>query len=85
MTNNKIFNEIFFDGNNPNLLRDLMLEYGDSEFPFYGTNEDGEDIEIHICKTGIIYKTCQSNGWVRVNHYDEEGLPAGETFEGKWK
>lgn len=78
-------NEIFFDGNNPKLIRSLMEQHGDSEFPYYGTNEDGEDVETHIGKSSVIHKTYQSNGWVRVNHYDENGLPSGETFEGRWK
>jgi hypothetical protein len=78
-------NEVFFDGNDPKLLRNLMEQHGTSEFPFYGKNEDGEDIEIHICKTSIILKTNQHNGWLRVNYFDESGLPAGETFEGRWR
>lgn len=78
-------NEIYFDGNNPKLIRSLMEEHGDSKFPYYGKNEDGEDIEIHICKTSIIHKTYQNNGWVRANYYDENGYPNGEMFEGRWK
>lgn len=78
-------NEIYFDGNNPELIRSLMEQYGDSIFPFFGTNSEGEDIEIHICKTSIIHKTYQKNGWVRANHFDENGLPSGEIFEGRWK
>lgn len=78
-------NKIFFDNNNPKLIRNLMEKYGDSKFPFYGKNENGEDIEIHIGKTDVIYKTYQNNGWIRVNYYDENGLPNGETFDGRWK
>ena len=77
-------NKIVFDGNNPGALHTLM-ECENSKFPHYGKNENGEDIEIHISKTSIIYKTYQSNGWLRVNYYDENGLPNGETFEGRWK
>lgn len=76
--------EIQFDSNNPQLLRTLMKEYGSSRFPFYGKNDEGEDIEIHISKDSIIYKTYQNNRWLRVNHFDSEGYPAGETFEGRW-
>ena len=78
-------NEVFFDSNNPKLIRELMEQHGDSRFPFYGKNDEGEDIEIHISKTSIIHKTYQRNGWVRANHYDDQGLPAGEIFEGRWK
>lgn len=77
-------NEIQFDSNDPKLLRTLMKEHGSSRFPFYGKNDEGEDIEIHISKNSIIYKTYQSNGWLRANHYDADGYPAGETFEGRW-
>jgi len=76
---------IFFDSNNPKLICKLMEEYGESTFPFFGTNEEGEDIELHISKTSLIYKTYQTNGWVRLNYFDENGAPAGETFDGKWK
>ena len=76
--------EIVFDGNNPELICKLMEEHGDSTFPFYGTNDLGEEIEIHIAKTSVIHKTYQKNGWVRLNYYDEHGLPAGEMFDGKW-
>lgn len=78
-------NEIFFDGLDAELIRSLMEEYGDSKFPFYGTNEDGEEVEIHIAKTSVVHKTFQKNGWVRVNYYDEYGYPEGEMFEGRWK
>ena len=77
-------NSIYFDSNNPKLLRSLMKEHGNSIFPFYGKNEDGEDIEIHIAESSIIHKTYQKNGWLRANYFDENGLPDGEIFEGKW-
>lgn len=75
---------ICFDGNNPKLLRSLMEKHGNSKFPFYGENEDGERVEIHIGKSNIVYKTYQKNGWLRANYFDENGLPDGEIFEGKW-
>lgn len=78
-------NCIVFDGNNPELIRNLMEQYGDSKFPYHGINEDGEDIEIHICKSSVVHKTYQNNGWLRVNYYDKNGLPNGEMFDGRWK
>lgn len=77
--------EMFFDGNNPELICNLMEQHGNSASPFYGKNEDGEDVEIHIGNTSVVYKTYQSNGWVRVNYYDKNGLPNGEMFDGRWK
>ena len=72
---------IIFDSSNPELIRNLMEQYGNSEYPYHGKNEDGQDVEIHIGKTSVIYKTFQSNGWVRVNYFDENGYPDGETFD----
>lgn len=78
-------NQVQFDSNNPGLIRNLMKEYGNSDSPFFGKNDEGEDIEIHISKDSIIYKTYQSNGWLRVNYFDSDGYPAGETFDGRWR
>ena len=61
----------------------LMKEFGDSKQAFSGINEDGEAVLISIAKDSIVVKTNQSNGWVRVNYYDENGNPEGETFEGR--
>lgn len=60
-----------------------MKEFGDSKQAFSGINEDGEAILISIAKDSIVIKTNQSNGWVRVNYYDENENPEGETFEGR--
>jgi len=76
--------QLKFDSDNPSMLRNLMKEYGDIEYPLFGKNDQGEDTEIHISKDSIIYKTYQSNGWLRVNYYGEDGYPEGESFEGKW-
>lgn len=49
-----------------------------------GTNSDGETVLVSISPTLMTLTTFQGNGWVRVNWYDANGLPAGETFDGKW-
>ena len=49
-----------------------------------GRNADGESVLVAISLSGIKVSTNQKNGWVRVNYYDAEGLPSGETFDGKW-
>lgn len=75
-----------FDSTDPKLLRELIREYGNSKSMFTGTNEDGERMTISIdTENGIVTNTFQSNGWVRVNYYGSDGLPEGETFDGKWK
>jgi len=63
----------------------LMERYGGSRFPYSGVNEDGEQVLVSISTDSIVINTFQSNGWVRVNYYDAEGLPDGETFDGHWK
>ena len=65
--------------------KQLMKEYGDSDSAFLGHNEGGELVEMSVCPDEIIVRTFQDNGWVRVNYYDENGLPNGETFDGKWE
>lgn len=65
--------------------KQIMKEYGNSESAFLGHNEDRELVEISVHPDEIIVKTYQENGWLRVNYYDENGLPNGETFEGKWE
>ena len=75
-----------FDSTDPKLLRELIREYGDSNTLFSGTNEEGERMTVSIdTEHGIVTNTFQSNGWVRVNYYGTDGLPEGETFDGKWK
>ena len=76
-------NELSKDFNNRETRILLMKEFGDSKQAFSGINEDGEAILISIAKDSIVVKTNQSNGWVRVNYYDENGNHEGETFEGR--
>lgn len=62
----------------------LMDEYSDSEFPFHGTNSEGEDITIHITHEAIVTVTYQANGWIRENHYRRSDYTTEELFTGKW-
>ena len=63
----------------------LIEKYGDSKSMFSGENADGETVEVSIDKeNGIILKTNQHNGWIRVNYYDKDGTAAGESCDGKW-
>lgn len=66
-------NELVKDFNNRETRVLLMKEFGDSNQAFSGINEDGEVILISIAKDSIVIRTNQSNGWVRVNYYDENG------------
>jgi len=75
-----------FDSANPKLLRELIEKYGNSSTMFLGTNSEGERMTISIdTNEGIVTSTYQNNGWVRVNYYDTDGYPAGETFDGRWQ
>ena len=85
MGSNQIPNDLSKNFGDIACRRKMMELYGDSTFPFSGTNEDGEDVLVSISKTGIVVSTNQSNGWVRVNYYDQDGFPAGETYDGRWK
>lgn len=78
-------NQLYFNPSDPYQLCALMRDFGDSKFPFSGTNEDGEDIDLHISKDSIVCKTYQNNGWIRANYYDEDGICIEEMFEGKWQ
>jgi len=71
--------------NTPEGRRELMKVYGNSAFPYGGHNADGEAVLVSILPNEITVRTNQSNGWVRVNYYDENGLNAGETFDGRWR
>lgn len=63
----------------------LIEQYGDSNTLFSGRNSDGEMVCVSFDKeAGIVLKTSQQNGWVRVNYYDNDGWPAGQTFEERW-
>jgi hypothetical protein len=64
--------------------KELMQKYGKGSWPYDGVNEDGEQVMVSISTDSIVVKTYQRNGWTRVNYYDEEGYPDGETFEGRW-
>ena len=58
--------------------------YGDSEFPFFGENQNGESITVSVFMDRIVVNTEQSNGFVRVNTYWTDGT-IEEMFNGKWK
>lgn len=41
--------------------------------PFFGTNENGENVIIEVVKDSVTVKTFQSNGWERINTYYRDG------------
>ena len=61
----------------------LMDKHGDSKFPLFGENEDGESVIISICHDSVTVETFQSNGWLRKNIYNRDGTTE-ELFDGKW-
>lgn len=77
---------IKIDFGNPASICEAIEKYGDLPDMLFAKNEDGEDQQISIStSSGIVLRTHQKNGWVRVNYYDIRGLPEGETFDGRWK
>lgn len=65
-------------------LRRIMDEHGDSEVPFFGDNENLEEVMVSVAKDRIDVVTFQNNGWTRRNVYWCDGTRE-ELFEGKWK
>lgn len=65
--------------------REIIKEYQNANTTFSGNNENGEKVELHVSENGIILKTYQENGYVRVNYYNAEEFEEGESFEGRWK
>jgi len=65
--------------------RFMIREYGESKSMYSGNNELGERVYLSIAPNGMVLKTEQDNGWLRVNYYDENGFSTGETFEGRWR
>lgn len=75
------------DPNDYNGLLEIMKNYGDSEFPFSGKNEKGEETETHVCSDSITVITYQKNGWIRRNVYtnSDGDIISEELFDGKYE
>lgn len=64
----------------------LIELFGDENNTFLGCNADGEDVSISFdTEDGIVLRTNQENGHVRVSYYNKRGFAEGETFDGMWK
>lgn len=59
---------------------DLMDNFGDSKYPFSGTNSDGERTLTSISRDNITMMTMQHNGWCRTNILNRDGT-CKELFE----
>ena len=82
----EIMNELAHDFENVESRRKLVELFGDENDTFFGKNVDGEDVAISFdTEAGMVLKTNQKNGWVRVNYYDKDGNLEGETFDGRWQ
>jgi hypothetical protein len=52
---------------------------------YFGKNVEGESIMILLDKEeGFELHTDQSNGWTRINDYNEDGVCEGERWNGRW-
>ena len=47
--------------------KQIIAEYADSDTMFVGENEDGERVYLSVSDTGMVLRTEQENGWVRVS------------------
>ena len=82
---NSIPNELTERFGEIEIRKQLMREYGNSNMPFIGKNEDGETISMSIYTDKILVKTYQKNHWVRIDIYDSDGHYEAETYDGKWE
>ena len=64
--------------------KEVMRQYGSSEYPYAGLNEDDEQVTINVYKDHITVLTFQENGWMRKNVIWDDGTKE-ELFEGKWR
>ena len=74
--------QIYLDPTDFESMISLMDKYGDSKYPYFGENEDGEMVSISIFPDKIVTMTYQSNGWHRKNVYWRDGTRE-ELFEGR--
>lgn len=65
--------------------RKVIEIYKDIDTAFTGNNEHKETVELHVTPTGMMIRTYQNNGWVRVNYYNVSGVAECESYEGRWK
>ncbi len=65
--------------------KEIVRRYADSKGMFCGINENGETVYLSVSDRGLVLKTEQENGWIRVNFYDSDGNATGESFDGKWR
>lgn len=66
-------------------VEEVMETYGKIIDKPIGKNADEEDVFITIEDSGIIVKTFEHNGHIKVYHYDAEGCLDDEFYTGKWK
>ena len=51
-----------------------------------GKNVDGEEVVVSVQKgVGMTVRTFQSNKWIRVDEYDENGIRESESYDGRWE
>ena len=74
-----------FDSTDLDGMIKIMQDYGDSEQPFGGKNENGEDVTISVSKNCIVVHPYQKNGWIRRNIYtlSDGDIISEVLFDGK--
>lgn len=73
-------NSVCIDMSDISSVREAMRTYGDSEMPFFGSNEDGEEQIVSVNRDNVTIVTFQHNGWARTHVVWEDGT-SEETFE----
>lgn len=69
----------------PKSVKTNINKYKNLDYMIFGKNTNDEDMDISFSEDGVVTKTYQNNGWLRVNYYDKNGFMECETFEGKWR
>lgn len=50
-----------------------------------GKNVDGENVDVLLEQNvGMVVHVYQSNGWIRIDEYNADGIKESETYNGRW-
>ena len=72
------------DMDNPSVLAAFIAGH-EQVTAYCGINDQGERVRLSVSAAhGMEVHTNQSNGWIRVTHFDTAGLLTSESYGGKW-
>lgn len=74
-------NKIKIDFADQKRVKELIKKHKGVDQPLCAVNEDGENQLIYIGEDGVVVKTYQSSGWIRVTEYEADGSYSCESYE----